>query len=107
LGQLAGRFGAILLTFLAGQNCGELDREVGPVSSEEPLVIEGHAFTTGAVPRASIEHVLPSAWVEIGIQDCLGCDANACMNHHSTAEELAGKPLPDHHHWHEHATRFW
>ena len=77
------------------------------MSSEEPLVIEGHAFTTGAVPRASIEHVLPSAWVEIGIQDCLGCDANACMNHHSTAEELAGKPLPDHHHWHEHATRFW
>jgi hypothetical protein len=63
------------------------------VLSEEPLVIEGHAFTTGAVPRTSIE----PAWVEIGTQDCLGCDANACMNHHFTAEELAGKPQPHHH----------
>jgi hypothetical protein len=55
--------------------------------SEEPLLIEGHAFTTGAVPCTSIEHLLPSAWVEIGIEDRLGCDANTCMNHHCTAEE--------------------
>jgi len=90
---------------------GTLDRRklkalnVETVLSEVPLVIEGHAFTTGAVPRTSIEHVLPNTWFEVGIKDGLGCDANAYMNHHFTAEELAGKPQPDQH-WHEHATCF-
>jgi 7,8-dihydropterin-6-yl-methyl-4-(beta-D-ribofuranosyl)aminobenzene 5'-phosphate synthase len=78
---------------------------VEPVLSLDPILIEGHAFTTGIIPRASIEHVLPNSWVEIGIKDGLGCDANAYMNHHFTAEELAGKPQPDQH-WHEHATCF-
>ena len=78
---------------------------VEPVLSEDPMVIAGHAFTTGAVPRMSIEHVLPQTWVQIGIKDGLGCDANAYMNHHFTPEELAGKPQPDQH-WHEHATCF-
>jgi 7,8-dihydropterin-6-yl-methyl-4-(beta-D-ribofuranosyl)aminobenzene 5'-phosphate synthase len=78
---------------------------VAPVLSEGPKIIEGHAFTTGAVPRNSIEHVLPNTWAEIGIKDGLGCDANAYMNHHFTAEELSGKPQPDQH-WHEHATCF-
>jgi 7,8-dihydropterin-6-yl-methyl-4-(beta-D-ribofuranosyl)aminobenzene 5'-phosphate synthase len=78
---------------------------VEPVLSEDPIVIEGHAFTTGAVPRTSIERVLPNSWVDIGIKDGLGCDANAYMNHHFTAEEPAGKPQPDQH-WHEHATCF-
>jgi 7,8-dihydropterin-6-yl-methyl-4-(beta-D-ribofuranosyl)aminobenzene 5'-phosphate synthase len=78
---------------------------VEPVLSEDPIVIEGHAFTTGVVPRVSIEHVLPNTWVEIGIKDGLGCDANAYKYHHFTAEELAGKPEPDQH-WHEHATCF-
>ncbi|MBV8869407.1 MAG: MBL fold metallo-hydrolase, partial [Acetobacteraceae bacterium] len=31
--------------------------DVQPVLSEVPIVIEEHAFTTGAVPRTSIEHV--------------------------------------------------
>lgn len=94
-----------------GTNHGMLDRlrlkalGVEPVLSEVPIVIEGHAFTTGAIPRTSIEHVLPNTWVEVGIKDGLGCDANAYMNHHFTAEELAGKPQPDQH-WHEHATCF-
>ena len=78
---------------------------VEPVLSEDPIVIAGHAFTTGAVPRMSIEHVLPQTWVQIGIKDGLGCDPNAYMNHHFTSEELAGKPQPDQH-WHEHATCF-
>jgi len=78
---------------------------VETVLSDTPAVIEGHAFTTGAVPRTSIEHVLPNSWAEVGIKDGLGCDANAYMNHHFTAEELAGKPQPDQH-WHEHATCF-
>ena len=34
------------------------------VLSEAPIVIEGHAFTTGIVPRTSIEHVLPNTFVE-------------------------------------------
>jgi 7,8-dihydropterin-6-yl-methyl-4-(beta-D-ribofuranosyl)aminobenzene 5'-phosphate synthase len=78
---------------------------VETVLSQDPIVIEGHAFTTGTVPRTSIEHVLPNTWVEIGIKDGLGCDAQAYMNQHFTAEELAGKPQPDQH-WHEHATCF-
>ncbi|HJS84976.1 MAG TPA: MBL fold metallo-hydrolase, partial [Acetobacteraceae bacterium] len=78
---------------------------VQPILSEAPIIIEGHAFTTGAVPRASIEHVLPNTWVEYGVQAGLGCDPSAYGNHHFTAEELAGKPVPDQH-WHEHATCF-
>jgi 7,8-dihydropterin-6-yl-methyl-4-(beta-D-ribofuranosyl)aminobenzene 5'-phosphate synthase len=78
---------------------------VQPVLSEAPIIMEGHAFTTGAVPRTSIEHVLPNTWVEYDVRGGLGCDANAYMNHHFTAEELAGKPVPDQH-WHEHATCF-
>jgi 7,8-dihydropterin-6-yl-methyl-4-(beta-D-ribofuranosyl)aminobenzene 5'-phosphate synthase len=78
---------------------------VQTVQSEAPIIIEGHAFTTGAVPRTSIEHVLPNTWVEYGVRDGVGCDASAYMNHHFTAEELAGKPVPDQH-WHEHATCF-
>ncbi len=79
--------------------------DVQPVLSEAPIVIEGQAFTTGAVPRTSIEHVLPNTFVEYGVKDGLGCDTNAYMNHHFTAEELSGKPVPDQH-WHEHATCF-
>ena len=78
---------------------------VEPVLSEAPIVIEGHAFTTGAVPRNSIEHVLPNTWVEFAAKNGVGCDANAYVNHHFTAEELSGKPQPDQH-WHEHATCF-
>jgi 7,8-dihydropterin-6-yl-methyl-4-(beta-D-ribofuranosyl)aminobenzene 5'-phosphate synthase len=90
---------------------GALDRRklaalnVEPVLSEDPIVIEGHAFTTGAVPRISIERVLPNSWVEIGIKDGLGCDTRAYAHHHFTAAELSGKPQPDQH-WHEHATCF-
>jgi 7,8-dihydropterin-6-yl-methyl-4-(beta-D-ribofuranosyl)aminobenzene 5'-phosphate synthase len=73
--------------------------------SEAPLVIEGHAFTTGVVPRISIEHVLPNTWVRFGVQDGRGCDTNAYGARHFTADELAGTPVPDQH-WHEHATCF-
>jgi 7,8-dihydropterin-6-yl-methyl-4-(beta-D-ribofuranosyl)aminobenzene 5'-phosphate synthase len=75
------------------------------VLAEAPVVIDGHAFTTGVIPRTSIEHVLPNTWVEYGARDGLGCDTNAYMNQHFTADELAGKPEPDQH-WHEHATCF-
>jgi len=90
---------------------GVLDRgklnalDVELVLSETPIVIEDHAFTTGVVPRTSIEHVLPNTWVEYGVKDGVGCDSHAYMNHHFSADELAGKPQPDQH-WHEHATCF-
>lgn len=79
--------------------------DVQAVSSQIPIVMREHAFTTGAVPRTSIEHVLPNTWVEYGLQNGQGCDTSAYLNHHFTAEELAGKPVPDQH-WHEHATCF-
>jgi 7,8-dihydropterin-6-yl-methyl-4-(beta-D-ribofuranosyl)aminobenzene 5'-phosphate synthase len=78
---------------------------VEPVLAEAPIVIEGHGFTTGLIPRTSIEHVLPNTWVEYGVRNGIGCDANAYMSRHFTADELAGKPVPDQH-WHEHATCF-
>ena len=78
---------------------------VEPVLSEAPIVIEDHAFTTVVVPRTSMEHVLPNTWEKFGEQDGLGCDTDAYMNHHFTAEELAGTAVPDQH-WHEHATCF-
>ena len=78
---------------------------VQPVLSEVPVIVEGHAFTTGAVPRISLEHVLPNTWVQYGVHDGLGCDTGAYRNHHFTADELAGKPVPDQH-WHEQATCF-
>ena len=58
-----------------------------------------------AVSDKLIEHVLPNTWEEFAIHNGLGCDPKAYMDHHFTAEELAGKPVPDQH-WHEHATCF-
>ncbi len=78
---------------------------VETVLSEAPIVIEGQAFTTGVVPRTSMEHVLPNTWVKYGVYDGLGCEPTAYGDHHFTPEELAGKPEPDQH-WHEHATCF-
>jgi 7,8-dihydropterin-6-yl-methyl-4-(beta-D-ribofuranosyl)aminobenzene 5'-phosphate synthase len=90
---------------------GVLDRNklkalnVEAVLSEAPVVIEGHAFTTGIVPRTSIEHVLPNTFVEYGVKGGIGCDTSAVHNHHFTADEMSGKPQPDQH-WSEHATCF-
>lgn len=78
---------------------------VEPVLSEVPIVVADHAFTTGIIPRTSLEHVLPNTWVEFGVQDGIGCDTKAYADHHFSADELAGKPQPDQH-WHEHATCF-
>lgn len=81
------------------------EMNVETVLSEAPIVVEGQAFTTGVVPRADFEHVLPNTWVRYGVSDGLGCDVNAYANHHFTAAELAGTAEPDQH-WHEHATCF-
>jgi len=76
---------------------------VTPVLSEDPVVIEGHAFTTGAVPRVSQERVLPNSYVAFGQQDGAGCDVSKYAAHHFTPAELAGQPVPDPH-LHEDAT---
>jgi 7,8-dihydropterin-6-yl-methyl-4-(beta-D-ribofuranosyl)aminobenzene 5'-phosphate synthase len=93
------------------QPWGRLDRadlkaaRVQPVLSELPIVVEGHAFTTGAVPRISSEKVLPNSWVSFGERNGIGCATAAYADHHFTPEELAGTPVPDQH-LHEHATCF-
>ncbi|MBK1661521.1 MBL fold metallo-hydrolase [Paracraurococcus ruber] len=90
---------------------GMLDRRmleahrVRPVLSEEPLVIEGMGFTTGIVPRTSLERVLPGSFVEFGQRDGAGCDVAKYASHHFTPAELAGQPVPDQH-LHEHGTCF-
>jgi 7,8-dihydropterin-6-yl-methyl-4-(beta-D-ribofuranosyl)aminobenzene 5'-phosphate synthase len=90
---------------------GVLDRRmlaaarVRPVLSEEPLVIEGHAFTTGTIPRTSPERVLPGSFVEFGLRDGAGCNTAAYGSQHFTSAELAGQPVPDQH-LHEHGTCF-
>jgi 7,8-dihydropterin-6-yl-methyl-4-(beta-D-ribofuranosyl)aminobenzene 5'-phosphate synthase len=79
--------------------------KVEPVLSEAPIVIEGQAFTTGIVPRTSIEHVLPNTIMKFGVENGVGCDIKAYQNHHFTPEELSGNAVADQH-WHEHATCF-
>jgi len=78
---------------------------VTPVLSEPPIVVANHAFTTDIVPRTSMERVLPNTFVTFGAKDGMGCDTSSYGDHHFTAEELAGTPVPDQH-WHEHATCF-
>lgn len=75
-------------------------RKVTTVLAESPVVIEGHAFTTGRIRRSSIERVLPQTSVEFGMKDGLGCNTS-----HYLPAEMAGKIVPDEH-IHEHATCF-
>ncbi|MEO3475948.1 MBL fold metallo-hydrolase [Roseomonas sp. CAU 1739] len=75
------------------------------VLSESPMVIGGHAFTTGAVPRVSQERVLPNSFVEFGQRDGAGCSTTNYASQHFTPAEMAGQPAPDQH-LHEHGTCF-
>jgi 7,8-dihydropterin-6-yl-methyl-4-(beta-D-ribofuranosyl)aminobenzene 5'-phosphate synthase len=85
---------------------GTLDRrelaahKVTTVLAETPVVVAGHAFTTGKIARNSIERVLPNTSVERGMKDGLGCNTS-----HFLPAELDGKIVPDEH-IHEHATCF-
>jgi 7,8-dihydropterin-6-yl-methyl-4-(beta-D-ribofuranosyl)aminobenzene 5'-phosphate synthase len=81
------------------------EARIQPVLSEAPLVIEGQAFTTGTLPRTSMERVLPNTFVEFGLREGAGCDVAKYAEHHFTPAELAGNPLPDQH-LHEHGTCF-
>lgn len=75
-------------------------KNITTVLAESPVVIEGHAFTTGRIKRNSIERILPNSWVEFGMKDGSGCNTS-----HYLPAEMAGKIVPDEH-IHEHATCF-
>lgn len=83
---------------------GVLDRHdliaerVDVVLAQEPMVLLGHAFTTGVIPRSSFEKVLPNTMVEYSMHDGVGCDAS-----HFAPAEQQGKIVADEH-YHEHAT---
>jgi len=69
------------------------------VYCEQPTVVMGHAFTTGAIARRSFEKVLPNTLVEYVKRNGVGCDMPAA---NAKAE---GKFVPDEH-LNEHATCF-
>jgi 7,8-dihydropterin-6-yl-methyl-4-(beta-D-ribofuranosyl)aminobenzene 5'-phosphate synthase len=86
-------------------DAGVLDRrelealKVKVVSCEQPTVILSHAFTTGAIGRRSFERVLPTALVEYGVKNGVGCNMPA------VEAKAQGKPVSDEH-YNEHATCF-
>jgi len=69
------------------------------VYCERPTVMQGHAFTTGAITRRSFEKVLPNTMVEFARRDGVGCDLPELH------AKSGGKPVPDEH-LHEHGTCF-
>lgn len=75
-------------------------RKVNVVLAQDPVVIAGHAFTTGRIQRRSIERVLPNTHVEFGIKDGAGCDSALYL-----PASKNGQTVPDEH-LHEHATCF-
>lgn len=85
---------------------GALDRRdlraahVRLVQIDRPAVLEGHAFTTGPIPRVTFEKPGPAVKVEIGMRDGAGCDAS-----HFSQEERDGKIVADRFRT-EHATCF-
>jgi 7,8-dihydropterin-6-yl-methyl-4-(beta-D-ribofuranosyl)aminobenzene 5'-phosphate synthase len=70
------------------------------VMADKPAVVEGQAFTTGAIPRKGFEKVLPATRVEIGVREGAGCEAS-----HFSKEEQEGRIVFDQFYG-EHATCF-
>ena len=75
-------------------------RRITPVLAEKPVVVAGHAFTTGKIARNSTERVLPNSHVEFGMKNGAGCDTSKYL-----PAGMDGKIVPDEH-LHEHATCF-
>jgi 7,8-dihydropterin-6-yl-methyl-4-(beta-D-ribofuranosyl)aminobenzene 5'-phosphate synthase len=76
------------------------ERKITTVLAEQPVVIEGQAFTTGRIQRNSMEKVLPNSWVQFGMHEGIGCDPAKYLK-----ADMDGKTVPDEH-IHEHATCF-
>ncbi len=70
------------------------------VQIEKPTLIEGHAFSTGPIPRVTFEKPGPATKVEIGMREGAGCDGA-----HFSKEEQDGKIVADRFRT-EHATCF-
>ena len=70
------------------------------IQIEKPAVIEGHAFTTGPIPRVTFETPGPATKVAIGMREGVGCEAS-----HFSKEEQDGKIVADRFRT-EHATCF-
>src|SRR5262249_6581211 len=66
------------------------------VYCDAPTIVQGHAFTTGAIKRRSFEKTLPGPLVEYGKRGGVGCDMPG---------RETGKPMVDEH-FNEHATCF-
>ena len=78
----------------------ELERlKVKVVKCERPTVVEGHAFTTGAIARKSFEKVLPNTMVSYHQEGGAGCEM-------PEADGKAGGMIAADEHLHEHATCF-
>ncbi|MEI6838920.1 MAG: MBL fold metallo-hydrolase [Alcaligenaceae bacterium] len=78
----------------------ELDAlKVKIVYCESATIIQGHAFTTGAIKRSSFETVLPNTQVEFSKKNGIGCDLP------DLNAKADGKFVKDEH-VHEHGTAF-
>ena len=75
-------------------------RRITAVLAEKPVIVAGHAFTTGKIARNSIERVLPNSHVEFGVKNGAGCETAKYL-----PAGMDGKVVPDEH-IHEHATCF-
>jgi len=74
-----------------------VEQRVNLVACEKPIVMAGHAFSSGTIGRAGFERVLPNTMVIYGKQGEIGCNPAA------GAGREAGKPVHDEH-LQEHAT---
>ena len=50
------------------------------ILAQRPIVVAGHAFTTGEIPQVSFEKILPTPHVEVGMRNGLGCHSTLFPN---------------------------
>ena len=93
VGDSAGNFGALDRRAIAAA-------KLRVVFSARPMLMAGHAFSTGWIPETSFEKVLSPTRMTIGMRGGMGCMAS-----HLPKEKRAGSVLPDDFQ-HEHATCF-
>ena len=74
------------------------------VSSETPIAIEGHALTTGTIPRVSFETVLPNTYVEVEECDDRRCCVAPSIRASGEGSRIADLEIDSH--WSERATVF-
>jgi 7,8-dihydropterin-6-yl-methyl-4-(beta-D-ribofuranosyl)aminobenzene 5'-phosphate synthase len=93
VGNAAGSFGALDRKAIAAAR-------LKVVTTQMPLSIAGHAFSTGWIPAESFEKVLSPTRMKVGLADGVGCAAKKLP-----PEKRAADVIPDDFQ-HEHATCF-